>query len=288
MLDGVTFAGFGEACGMRDFGLTGQPLHPDGNHGLRMQRAEVVNMDNNSMAFFENPNPKWISLSDCIDMDCDGPKHYYVEDMDGTFLGGNGGSIITRAEFKNAKVTGANIPLTLKVARDGTTLPDEQIATEGYGIARPNCTLMPEWNAYRCPSNNVYRVVVIESKDSDREIRRISPLAVAANGWVDLMNGMQDHGWCFSYTCLARLMTFHPVLLMGADYQFHFAGTTPQTLGVHLLAPGPTDRVKIRIHYQAPQRLQVFVGDRFVEDVNWFDGRHKSDLVRAGRWASNN
>jgi len=38
--------------------------------------------------------------------------------------------------------------------------------------------------------------------DSDTETRRLSPVAIISdNGYLDLINGPQDHGWCGGYTC---------------------------------------------------------------------------------------
>ena len=50
--------------------------------------------------------------------------------------------------------------------------------------------------------------MVIESMDDDTETRRLSPVAVLSGGYVDLLNGPQDHGWCNGYACLDRLSTF--------------------------------------------------------------------------------
>ena len=40
-------------------------------------------------------------------------------------------------------------------------------------------------------------MMVFESLDGDTEIRRISPVALSTeDGYVDLINGPMDHGWC--------------------------------------------------------------------------------------------
>lgn len=56
------------------------------------------------------------------------------------------------------------------------------------GVIRENCTYMTTWQAYKCLGLN-YRMLVIESLDSDTETRRLSPVAVLSGGFVDLING---------------------------------------------------------------------------------------------------
>lgn len=48
---------------------------------------------------------------------------------------------------------------------------------------------MNSWQSYKCFGLN-YRMVAIESLDSDTETRRLSPVAVLGDGYVDLINGM--------------------------------------------------------------------------------------------------
>lgn len=47
---------------------------------------------------------------------------------------------------------------------------------------------MSSWQSYKCFGLN-YRMVAIESLDSDTETRRLSPVAVLGDGFVDLING---------------------------------------------------------------------------------------------------
>lgn len=57
------------------------------------------------------------------------------------------------------------------------------------GVSRDStCTFMSTWQAYKCFGMN-YRMLVIESLDSDTETRRLSPVAVLGDGYVDLLNG---------------------------------------------------------------------------------------------------
>jgi len=62
------------------------------------------------------------------------------------------------------------------------------------GVIRKNCTYVSSWQSYKCFGLN-YRMVVIESLDSDTETRRLSPVAVLGDGYVDLINGMVPTGF---------------------------------------------------------------------------------------------
>jgi len=58
-------------------------------------------------------------------------------------------------------------------------------------------------------------MLIIESMDTDTETRRLSPVAILGDGYLDLINGPQDHGWCSGYTCRKRLSTFMAVVATG-------------------------------------------------------------------------
>lgn len=47
---------------------------------------------------------------------------------------------------------------------------------------------MSSWQSYKCFGLN-YRMLVIESLDADTETRRLSPVAVVGDGYLDLING---------------------------------------------------------------------------------------------------
>lgn len=55
-------------------------------------------------------------------------------------------------------------------------------------MIRRTCTYMSSWQSYKCFGLN-YRMLVIESLDADTETRRLSPVAVVGDGYVDLING---------------------------------------------------------------------------------------------------
>ena len=182
-----------------------------------------------------------------------------------------------------------NVPAIMRTDKRGelVNIADTWLSN-GWGTYRSGCSLVDSWNSWKCQSATLYRRLVLESMDPDHEIRRVSPVAFTSDGHTSLLNGQMDHGWCFSYTCLKRLMTFAPTVAIGKEYTVHFAGTNPQKMRITLAHATDGEKLILKIYYQNSQRLNVFVGDRFVEDVNMFEGSMKKQLVRNGKWASNN
>ena len=69
------------------------------------------------LAYLPPPKRDWIAPTKCVVMDCDGPKHVLIHDLDGTLMGqGADASILARAEFMHqtradsSKYTWYNIP----------------------------------------------------------------------------------------------------------------------------------------------------------------------------------
>ena len=58
-------------------------------------------------------------------------------------------------------------------------------------IRNPNCVINQDWQAYKCSGDGTldYRMLVIESMDDDTETRRLSPVAVIGDKYIDLING---------------------------------------------------------------------------------------------------
>ena len=43
---------------------------------------------------------RWVNPSDCVDMDCDGRRQLLITDIDGSFTGKAGNTIIGKAEYE--------------------------------------------------------------------------------------------------------------------------------------------------------------------------------------------
>lgn len=168
----------------------------------------------------KEPSRGWIAIDDCVSMDCDGPKHVLIYDVDGSLTGAPS-SIHGRAEFMNefradgVTLTGYDVPAKMlndpnpvgwvpqapttpasAVATTSACQPswaiydgacrapqyaESHVAYKGFGMWRDNCTLVTAWNAWHC-ADDVSKFVrlVIESMDSKR--RGLELLDCA--GWV--------------------------------------------------------------------------------------------------------
>jgi hypothetical protein len=290
--DGVTFASYGvDSCDRRSHAVETNANIPDAFMPLMFKNVVWNSVDANSKIYIHKPSERWIVLDDCVTMDCDGPKHLLLIDEDGTLTGqGAGSTVIAKAEVFSDKAYGwkppgsvpgkssNGAPQKLLTTWQGLSRPQAEVITR-YGVSREGCTDMgTAWNAWLCPASAglKHRRLVIESMDGDTEERSLVPVALTdtQRGTTDLMNGGQDHGWCFGYTCLKRLSTFHATVAMGKRYQLDFSGTNPGHLRYHLRAEAADEAIVLSMFYANPQRLQVYVDGEPVEDANYRDGSY--------------
>lgn len=132
------------------------------------------------------------------------------------------------------------------------------------GVIRKECEYMRTWQGYKCTGLD-YRMLVIESLDADTETRRLSPVAVLGDGFVDLINGRrfsleimnrmmglcpkivslclgpQDHGWCAGYTCQKRVSLFHSIIATNHSFDIFFSSISPQKLRLMMLNADPAE-----------------------------------------------
>ena len=78
-----------------------------------------------------------------------------------------------------------------------------------------DCDFIDSWNAFKCDDTIRYAMLIFESMDEDTETRRLSPIAVRTDTYIDLLNGPRDHGWCSGYTCRKRLSLFPAIVPLG-------------------------------------------------------------------------
>ena len=274
-LDGVTFANFTN----RDFVFVSNPISEDCQHPTYVSNATLINVDNDLLYYNRMPKLSSVNPADCVDLDCDAQKHILIKDLDGSLLGqGAGGTIVSQAEFEwdgdpRRGLGDYRIPTVLTAnPSDGTPIPVDDLfplkgIVRGGDRSESNCTWMPSWNAYSCSGLN-HLMFVFESLDQDTEVRRLSPFALAANGFIDILNGPQDHGWCGGYTCQERISTFYGIIAPGLNYEIALSSTNPQNMRFHLLNAEENDTIRIAFIYTNPQRLDVYYGDTYVHPTN--------------------
>lgn len=126
-------------------------------------------------------------------------------------------------------------------------------------------------------------VPITESLDEDTETRRLSPVHLSADGYVSLLNGPMDHGWCLGYTCQERVSTFFGIIATERNYSLYFSSTEPQKIRFHLLDVGKDEVVRISLFYKQPQRQDVYRNGEIVEVVCCVELHtmiHKTNIVR--------
>eukprot|EP00062_Callorhinchus_milii_P017054 gi/632969110/ref/XP_007900907.1/ PREDICTED: LOW QUALITY PROTEIN: fibrocystin-L [Callorhinchus milii] len=272
IVQNTTFVGFKGVCsGEVNVMFITSPLNEDLQHPISVEGITMVDSEEPGKVYIHRPNLKKVNPSDCVDMDCDAKKKSLLKDLDGSFLGAVG-AVVPQSEYewngdKRHGLGDYRIPKVVLTYLNGSRIPVPQIAPHQGIIRDSSCTYMSDWQSYKCFGLN-YEMLVIESLDSDSETRRLSPVALLADGYIDLINGPQDHGWCSGYTCRRRISLFHGIVATNKSYDIYFTSTTPQTLQLMLLNVNDSKAVRLAIYYFTPQRLDVYVNEQFVAPTN--------------------
>ncbi|MCJ8746157.1 hypothetical protein PDJAM_G00138700 [Pangasius djambal] len=279
----TTFVGFRNVCSSEtNYMFLTVPNNEDLQHPISVQRITKSNSTEGAQVFIHHPDLGKVNPSDCVDMDCDAKKKSMLKDLDGSFLGAVG-TVIPLSEYQwngdpRHGVGDYRIPKVMLTYLNGSRIPVGNIAPYKGVIRDSTCTFVSTWQAYKCFGMN-YRMLVIESLDSDTETRRLSPVAVLGDGYVDLLNGPQDHGWCAGYTCQKRLSLFHSIVATNKSFDIYFTGVSPQKLRLMMLNAGPTETVKVAVFYSKPQRLDVYLNDQLVAPNNAQWNTDKTDYT---------
>uniref|UniRef100_A0A673UX60 Fibrocystin-L n=1 Tax=Suricata suricatta TaxID=37032 RepID=A0A673UX60_SURSU len=285
-ISGSTFVGFKNVCsGETNVIFITNPLNEDLQHPVHVKNIQLVDTTEQSKIFIHRPDIRKVNPSDCVDMVCDAKRKSFLRDMDGSFLG-NSGSVIPQAEYEwngNSQfgIGDYRIPKVMLTFPNGSRIPVNEKAPYKGIIRDSTCKYIPQWQGHRCYGLE-YAMMVIESLDSDTETRRLSPVAVVSNGYVDLINGPQDHGWCAGYTCQRRLSLFHSIVALNKSYEVYFTGTSPQNLRLMLLNVDRKKAVVVGIFFPTRQRLDVYVNNTLVcpQNTVWNPQKKHCELKR--------
>ncbi|XP_056597030.1 fibrocystin-L-like [Triplophysa dalaica] len=267
----TTFVGFKNVCSTeRNYMFMTNPRNEDLQHPISVERITKIDSTEESLAFIHNPDLSKVNPSDCVDMDCDAKKKTMLKDLDGSFLGAVG-AVVPYSEYEwngdpRHGLGDYRIPKVMLTALNGSRIPVNQIAPN-KGVIRDSCTYMSTWQSYKCFGLN-YQMLVIESLDADTQTRRLSPVAILGDTYVDLLNGPQDHGWCAGYTCRKRVSLFHAIVATNKSFDIFFTSTTPQKMRLMMLNTKPTEAVRVAVFYSSPQRLDVYVNNKLVAPTN--------------------
>lgn len=138
------------------------------------------------------------------------------------------------------------------------------------GINRnTSCILQPSWGMYTCANNTNYRMLIIESMDSDTEKRRLSPIAIMSNsGYIDLINGPANHQVCSGYACQRRISTFMAIVESGQTYQIYLTSTPPRTMRFRLINADSTIKCILALYYNSLQQIDVYANTVYMSPTN--------------------
>lgn len=209
-------------------------------------------------------------------MDCDGLKKILLKDLDGSLLGSQG-SVISQSEFgwgdQQRGLGDFRIPKEMLAYPNGSYIGPQNLYSFP-GIVRENCTYISDWQAYECFGVR-YEMLIIESLDRDTEDRRLSPVAILSeDGYLDLINGPQDHGWCFGYTCQKRISTFMALVAADKAYDVTLSSTPPEKLRFRLLNTDASFKIRLSMYYFTPMRVDLYNKNQFVIATN---GEYNAD-----------
>ncbi|KAJ8389419.1 hypothetical protein AAFF_G00119570 [Aldrovandia affinis] len=277
MVTDTVFVGFRSVCsGQMNVMFMTNPGNEDLQHPVHVERLTLVDSVEEAKVHIQRADVSKANPSDCVDMDCDAKKKALLKDLDGSLLGAIG-AVVPQSEFEwegdsRRGIGDYRIPKVMLTYLNGSRIPVDQIAPYKGIIRDSSCTYMPQWQSYKCFGLN-YEMLVIESLDADTETRRLSPVAVLGDRYVDLLNGPQDHGWCAGYTCQQRVSLFHSIVATNKSFDIFFTSTSPQKLRFMLLNADSSKAVRVAVFYSNPQRLDVYVNNDLIAPTNalWND-----------------
>jgi len=278
-LNDNTFANFnpGQCGGQFDSAIRTNPRGDDMQFPIIATGTKFINVADSSKIWMDRPIIKLVSNEHCVDMHCDGLKKALLIDTDGEVIGdGEPGTIIADSAYEwegnpSAGLGYYRVPKTMVTEVNGDKIEYEDKMPNTGIVRNDRCSWVEEWHAYKCHDLN-HRLMILESMDIDTLDRRLSPVAVLANpgpdGYIDLINGPQDWSCCFGYACQKRVSNFYSIVATNMMYEIQLTSTPPIHMRYRLKNNEGGDPVLLKIYFPKPQRIDIFVGDRFVSPNN--------------------
>ena len=239
----------------------------------------------------------------CAQIPCDGKRNTLIRDLDGTLVGGTGGTVVAKSnELRWNSTLRYTDPLGHKTMAElipqwafypkelANNMPLSATRLYEYpGIVREGCTEVNSWNGYKCEGGKQRRVT-FESLDGDAVSRRIFPLALnvyAKQGHsalnddnikraISLYTGPSMYGLGWSKK-VRRWTQGHLTGNVGSSHDLYLAGSNPKKIRLRLRDTGPDEAIHIRVHYGIPNRVDAYVRGKRVEPLAsvTFDSKRK-------------
>jgi len=272
IISNTTLAYFNDVCNRHDTAIQVGQHNDDGQFPVTTNSMWKYNVSRSNVIFNGRPNIEVVNSADCVDMDCDALKKALLIDQDGTLFD-SAGSAISQAEYlwgnQQHGIGDYRIP-TVALA-NGTGHQININLTYPYrGITRGSaCSYQSAWQMYFCNNTFDYHMLMIESMDRDTETRRLSPVGIFSDtGFIDLINGPQDHGCCNGYTCRKRVSTFMALVQAQHTFLIYLTSTQPDHMRFRLLHGSNQSKVILALQYNSLQQVDVYANDVYVSPTN--------------------
>ena len=131
--------GLPNLCGVASHVFENIPTAADANYPHLFANVTIDASSMQNISLFTPPSRTWITIDDCVAMDCDGPKHVLIHDLDGSLLGiGPNATLTSQAEFMNryrmdGKPTIYSIPTKMLYDPAPLNIPDDP----GHDVTDP-------------------------------------------------------------------------------------------------------------------------------------------------------
>jgi len=275
----IQLLNYGEKCGRDFYGIGTSSRWSEHQHMMELQFVTFDGPETHRYQF-SRPNLGWISIADCVDMDCDGLKRSMLVDLTGDFLGMPSTYIMAQSEYhyeqwveesphyyqgtsdlegnedwlqsdERRGLGDFRIPKTMVTTLDGHRIPFPEFAPKKGTIRNDQCTWNPNADGYECPMSN-FAQLGFESFDHDSSTRRVAPIGLRDNERkiIDLSNGVMDVSCCFGYACLLRVTMNFFNLECGHTYQYHTSGTLPKHTRFHMFGTKSVSQAECKIRVE--------------------------------------